>query len=64
MKLTKSIRYYCQSLKLKIIEQTLEHTKSYGWNSRAIVAACTENNLSPASQGMISRTFVLIESMM
>jgi len=41
-------------IKIKLIETSLHYVPKYGWNDRAIHAACSALDLSPAAHRIVS----------
>ena len=46
--------YRASNLKQSLIDTSFTHVNTYGWNERAIAAACLDLNISPASQSILN----------
>ena len=51
--------YRISNVKQSLLDTSFKHVNTYGWNERTIAAACSDLNISPASQGIIDSKLML-----
>ena len=61
--LWRTVRFTFSTLKDKIITNALANVPKYGWNDRAIHAACASLDLSPAAHRIITPPALIHHSM-
>ena len=61
--LGRTIMFRMSGIKDKLIENALANVHKYGWNDRAIHAACVALDLSPASHRLITPYQLVTHSM-
>jgi len=61
--LFKGFSFCSTSIKQRLLENSLSYVHKYGWNDKAIHAACATLDLSPASHRLITPYFMISHSM-
>jgi hypothetical protein len=59
----KGFSFCSASIKQRLLENSLSYIHKYGWNDKAIHAACASLDLSPASHRLITPYAMISHSM-